>query len=229
MRYFDHDTHAADDDAIMALRLEHGGAAVDAYWTLLELMYRDESPICLVEKPTENQGGNRVGNQVGTNVVTKSVTKSVSHRLCIGSETLFSYVSTMLEVGLFEGSLECLTSARAMRNIQNYQARAETARQNGKKGGRKTHKKPKANQVGSKAVTESVPRGLQEKKRKYMGSYKEEPIYISGEDGAEAVKTAPPSPHCAECGNQLTETGMQEPEAWYCDTCNQFIANPKRC
>ena len=223
MRYFDHDTHAADDDAIMALRLEHGGAAVDAYWTLLELMYRDEAPICLAEKPKANQGG----NQVGSNVVTKSVSKSVSHRLCIGSETLFSYVSTMLEVGLFEGSLECLTSARAMRNIQNYQARVETARQNGKKGGRKTKKKPNPNQVGSKSVTKSVPSGLQEKKRKYIGSYKEEPIYIGGEVGAAAVKTAPPSPRCAECGTELTETGMQDPEAWYCDGCNQFIPQSK--
>lgn len=217
MRYFDHDTHAADDDAIMALRLEHGGAAVDAYWTLLELMYRDESPICLISK-----------NEGGTETVTNLVTKSVSHRLCIDANTLFSYVSTMLETGLFEGSLERLTSTRAMQNIANYQARAETARQNGKKGGRKPSKKPKGNRVGSKSETKSEPSCLQEKKRKYMGSYKEEPIYISGEDGAEAVKTAPPSPHCAECGNQLTETGMQEPEAWYCDHCNQFIAQPKR-
>ena len=62
MHSFDHNTHAADDDAIMALRLEHGGAAVDAYWTLLELMSRDEALVFLAEKPKANQGGNQVGS-----------------------------------------------------------------------------------------------------------------------------------------------------------------------
>lgn len=219
MRYFDHDTHAADDDAIMALRLEHGGAAVDCYWTLLEMMYRDEKPIELFDKPTENQGGNQVG--------TKAVTKSVSHRLCIGSDTLFLYVSTMLELELLDGTVENLYSARAMRNIEAYRAKQETARQNGKKGGRKPSRKPKANQGGSKAETKKEPRPLQEKKRKYIGSYKEEPIYICASDGAATVETVPPSAQCLMCGSELVRTGFSDDEFWWCDNCTEHFARNK--
>ena len=146
MRYFDHDTQAADDDRVMALRLRHGGAAVDCYWTLLEKMYRDERPV------------NLFGSDGETNVETESV----SHRLCIGVETLKEYVSTMLQIGLFDGDMGCITSERALRNIEGYRARAETARQNGKKGGRKPTKKPKPNRVGSKVETNVEPTRLQE-------------------------------------------------------------------
>ena len=47
MRYFDHDTTAGSDDKIMALRLAHGGAAVDAYWVLLEMMYQSETELVI--------------------------------------------------------------------------------------------------------------------------------------------------------------------------------------
>ena len=105
MRYFDHDTNASDDDSIMALRLEHGGAAVDCYWALLEKMYREERPVKLF----------------GTDGETNAETKSVAHRLCVDSETLKTYVSTMLELGLFDGTVENLYSNRAMLNITGYQ------------------------------------------------------------------------------------------------------------
>ena len=45
MRYFDHDTTASKDDGIMALRCDHGSAAVDAYWAIIEKMYADEAPV----------------------------------------------------------------------------------------------------------------------------------------------------------------------------------------
>ena len=134
MRYFDHDTHAADDDAIMALRLEHGGAAVDCYWTLLEKMYRDETAL------------NLFGSDGETNVETKSV----SHRLCIGSEELKTYVLTMLQLGLLNGTVENLYSERAMQNIDAYRKRTETARQNGK------NQKPTKNRVAYKKRKEKI-------------------------------------------------------------------------
>ena len=49
MKYFDHDVEAYKDDKIVLLRRECGGAAIDAYWTLLELIYREETEA----KPTE--------------------------------------------------------------------------------------------------------------------------------------------------------------------------------
>lgn len=47
MLYFDHSTGASTDPKIMQLRLECGGAAVDAYWYLVEQMHRDERPLCV--------------------------------------------------------------------------------------------------------------------------------------------------------------------------------------
>ena len=216
MRYFDHDTRASDDDAILALRLEHGGAAVDCYWTLLEKMYRDEAPL----------------NLFGSNMETNMETKSVLHRLCIDENTLKTYVSTMVQLGLFEGDVENLISRRAMQNIEAYHARQETARQNGKKGGRKPTRKPKANQVGLKAITNaetnSQPRSLQEKKRKDIGSnYKLEPISIDAVSGADADKPAPLTAHCMLCESELTKTGMKDPEYWFCDSCKSFFPKLK--
>ena len=80
MRYFDHDTSASDDDKIMALRIECGGAAVDAYWAVLELMYRDETDLVF--------GRNLVG------------TKALCHRLCVGFDDLSEWLSAMERVGL---------------------------------------------------------------------------------------------------------------------------------
>lgn len=211
MRYFDHDTHAGDDDAIMALRLEHGGAAVDCYWTLLEKMYRDESPI----------------NLFGSNGETNVETKSVSHRLCIDAKTLKTYVSTMLQLGLFKGDVENLYSPRAMRNIDAYKAKSEIARQNGKKGGRKPTRKPKPNQVGFNAETDEEPSCLQEKKRKEIGSYKKEPISIKASGGADADESAPPAANCMMCGKPLTVTGISDSDFWWCEQCHDTFAREK--
>lgn len=141
MRYFDHDTSAADDDKIMALRMDCGGAAVDAYWAVLEKIYRDESPLVL----SENLPG----------------TKALTHRLCVGFEQLKTWCMSMVDVGLLVEKREhedalglgenddehvvILTSERAMDNITAYNEKRETARQNGKKGGRK----PTGNQQGT--------------------------------------------------------------------------------
>jgi len=161
MRYFDHDTTAGSDDKILALRLEHGSGAIDAYWTLLEKMYADEKPLKLV----------------GSNLETKSVL----HRLNIGFDTLKSYVASMLVLGLFQGTMENLYSERAMANIEEYQRKCETARQNGKKGGRK----PKAETNGKPS---RFPSGNQDaklrKEKKGMGFDKQNPYRTAGADAA---------------------------------------------
>jgi len=130
MRYFDHDTTASRDHGINALRLEHGSVAVDLYWVIIEKIYDDEGSINLT--------------------LTNWETKSVLHLLNIEFLELQSYVKTMLEIGLLEGDLGELKSDRALANIEAYQRRAETARQNGKLGGRKT-----------KAKTQQKPTGFQ--------------------------------------------------------------------
>ena len=68
MEYFNHDSAAGGDDKIIALRLECGGAAVDAYWVVLEQIYRDETALDIF------------GNQ--------HVLRSVCHRLATDAETL---------------------------------------------------------------------------------------------------------------------------------------------
>ena len=73
--YFDHSTTAATDPKVMQLRLEMGGAAVDAYWYLLEQMHRDERGICVCDA-----GALRVH----------------CHTLCTGEDELKTWVSAMV-------------------------------------------------------------------------------------------------------------------------------------
>ena len=42
MKYFDHDVESYKDDKIMLLRHAHGSEAIDAYWAIVEQIYRDE-------------------------------------------------------------------------------------------------------------------------------------------------------------------------------------------
>lgn len=176
MRYFDHDTSAADDDKIMALRMDCGGAAVDAYWAVLEKIYRDETALVL----DENQPG----------------TKALTHRLCIGFEQLAEWCDAMVSVGLLvepnglkDGSelaemaasdARILYSPRAMENIYNYVEKREIARQNGKKGGRK----PNANQTQTKSVS---------KKNQEANQTLTEPLAKEKEKEKEKSKETPPS------------------------------------
>lgn len=142
MRYFDHDTTASADDKIIALRMMHGSQAVDCYWALLEKIYADEAPLNLSE--------------------TNAETQSVCFRLGVGYEDLKRYVSYMIEIDLLEATddADTVTSARAMQKIADYREKCETARQNGKKGGRKPRRKPTANRVG----TNPKPSGNQDAK-----------------------------------------------------------------
>lgn len=205
MRYFDHDVTASDDDRIMALRLECGGAAVDAYWAVLELIYRTETHLVFSENRPE--------------------TKSLCHRLCTDAETLGSWLSSMAEIGLLnrsEGDVENAVeyvSQRAMCNIAGYVSRQETARENGKKGGRK----PTANRAGTKSVPkqkptanrqQTEPLAKEKEKEKSLVTHKGLPN-DDASGGAAAAKAAPP-PACPLCGTRLWRDHLG---SWHCDTC----------
>lgn len=117
MKYFEHDTEAYKDDKIVLLRREHGGAAIDAYWTIIEIIYRNETEL----KPNANP----------------SVFESVSFFLQVSIEELQTYIQGMLKYGLLvETDDGCLTSPRALENIDDYQSRCQKNRMNGAKGGR---------------------------------------------------------------------------------------------
>lgn len=147
MLYFDHDTSAADDDKIVVLRDEHGGAAVDAYWTILERIYKDETDLVFGK------------NQVQT--------KALTRRLGLGFDDLQTYISAFFDIGLLEDvatdeqrseGICVLHSKRASDNIAAYNERKETARRNGSKGGRK----PKANRTLTKSVSNREPTANQD-------------------------------------------------------------------
>lgn len=182
MRYFDHDTDACKDELVQALRIECGGAAVDAYWTVLECIYREETDLVLGE------------NLPGT--------KSVTHWLCIGWDELKRYFGAMGEIGLLvvsengDGTFT-LHSERAQANIESYQKRCETARENGKKGGRK----PKSNRTETKSVPtanreQTKPKTKEKEKEKLLESHKGFPNNCAP-GVADADVTAPPAAECS--------------------------------
>lgn len=207
MKYFDHDTDACKDELIQALRLECGGAAVDSYWAVLELIYREETDLVL----GENQ----------------PLTKSVTHWLCTDWETLKRQFSTMAEIGLIDISenpdgMFTLHSERASENIEAYRLKSETARQNGRKGGRKakanrklTERKPKVNPTLTK------PLAKEKEKERVLDNHKGYPN-TPPEGGADAEGSAPPPdesrvPSCPLCSKRL----RFDPSAlsWTCDLC----------
>ena len=216
MRYFDHDTTAASDDLIMALRLEHGGAAVDCYWAILEQIYREESASVI----SANQ----------------PATKALSVRLQIPFDTLKTYVSTMCDIGLLnvaethENGDFSVMSERAAENIEIYQKKCETARQNGKKGGSKPRRKATRNQDAKRLGTETLSerQAKKRKEKKGIGSDKQN-LIPSASCGADADKSAPNSaqddskkPVCPLCSEPVRFDAKSM--SWKCGTCGEINA-----
>lgn len=201
MHYFEHDTSAGSDDKILTLRLEHGGAAVDAYWVILEQIYDDESPLKIF------------GNQ--------RKTQSVSHRLCVGSDLLETWVHSMVDIGLLEAcenDPDSVTSERAMQNIERYRQKVETARQNGKKGGRKPKQKPPANQMGTNPVS---GRKALKTKTKGLGFDKQNPKPLAS-GGAAAADAAPPAALlCSQCDVPVRKD--RQSGHYECDLCHELF------
>jgi len=215
MLWFTHDTDAYYDKRIQALRIEHGGAAVDAYYAILEEIYRKETDLVLCE----NQSG----------------TKAVTYRLCTDWETLKTWFSTMGEIGLLEvteneqdGSFS-LHSLRAAETIESYQRKSETARENGKKGGRPKGSKTQVKPRKTKSVNSANQRLTQEKAkredRSVLDSHKGYPN-THAEHGADAGRPAPRSARkCPKCQGEMRPTNSKVPGTeraiWRCDACGE--------
>lgn len=207
MKYFDHDTDATKDELIQALRLECGGAAVDVYWAVLECIYREESDWV----PSRYQAG----------------TKSVLHWLCIDWETFKAFILKMHEIGLFvveelDDDALSIHSERASENIAKYQARAETARQNGKKNNGKAKRKrtgTKSVPSGYPAGSKSVPSRGEKEKEKVLDIYTDIQIPSASAEAA-AAKAAPPSaPICPLCSSPLKSSVGADGIKWHCKLC----------
>ena len=209
MDYFPHDTRAMGDDKLLALRLIDGLEAVAVYWAVLEKIYADEKPFILSE----------------TNVGCMSV----SYMCGIGFEELTKMVFHMVDLGLFErdeNDGNAIYSERATRQIEAIEKKRETARQNGKNGGRKPVRKPTKTNVGSKSVA-SENQDSRNLNIKGIGSYKKNQIPDSGSVGADAAEAAPPSPpKCPLCGTELERTGIQS-EPWWCSNCKDGFSDEK--
>lgn len=212
MRYFDHDTTASGDDLILALRIEHGGAAVDCYWAILEQIYREESPSVIVRNRPETQ--------------------ALCARLALGFDMVYEYVSTMVAYGLFDadetsdGGYENVISKRARANIEAYQKMCEKNRANGQKGGRKPKRKPTGNRAATQTETESDASGgdKKRKEKKVLGFDKQNPN-TDAEHGADAGKPAPRSARkCRKCGGESLPTNSfvsgTRRRIWRCADCD---------
>lgn len=207
MQYFDHSTSAATDPKVMQLRLEYGGAAVDAYWYILEQMHRDERPLC-------------TGNA--------NVMRVHCHVLCTDCETLETWISAMVSIGLFSAdeSGENITSTRAMGNISKYQEKQEKARSAaesrwGNADAKQTHK-----QTQCKRNADAMP--TKQNKTNSSNAIKSITTTKKAPSDAAAAKAAPTvakddsrAPHCPLCDSLLlfdVKTG-----GWRCGTDGSIV------
>lgn len=207
MQYFDHSTTAASDDKVLTLRMDHGGAAVDAYWAILEQIYNDESACKAGAK------------------------RALSHRLCTTPEQLETWISAMLELGLLETDADnpdSITSERAMGNIRRYQEKCETARQNASKRGTRSGGKAGAKRaLKNTSTTAEPPADNKTKQNKGIDCHKGNQIPCAA-DGAAAGEPAPPSAPVCGCGTPMEPTNSYAPNRtaryWSCPSCGESVA-----
>lgn len=119
MLYFDHDTGASRSEEMTVLRATMGGAAVDAYWMIIERLYESEEPLVFGDgKPS---------------------TGAFAYWLMTDQETLMKWIAFMVEIGLLiqlpSDDAVIVTSERVERKLDDYRNRRETNRKNGRKGG----------------------------------------------------------------------------------------------
>lgn len=130
MIYFAHATNDGVKDQINELRAIHGGAAIDAYWMIIERLCADEEPLPFGE--------------------TRPEARTLSIFLQIKREKLLTYVATMLELGLLVNEtredengepVSCIWSKRVETQCAEIEKISESKRKNGRRGGRpKTEK-----------------------------------------------------------------------------------------
>lgn len=113
MKYFDHDVESYKDDKIMLLRHAHGSEAVDAYWAIVEQIYRDERAF---------------------SDSLSFASESLAFVIGITKEKLEECISGMLDYGLLVRDEDGdLMSPRAAEKIDGYQKRSAANAANAKK------------------------------------------------------------------------------------------------
>lgn len=197
--YFDHSTTAATDPKVMQLRLEMGGAAVDAYWYLLEQMHRDERGICVCDA-----GALRVH----------------CHTLCTGEDELKTWVSAMVSIGLFEQDPDSgeIISPRAAQNIETYKAKSEKARSSAKA----RWENADAKRPHKRAQSGGKQNAMLTKQNKTKGSSAlKSTTTLPATGGAAAAGAAPAvaakNPVCPLCQSKLYRN--KQTAKWECPTC----------
>ena len=181
MLYFDHDTGASGDDKINALRVMHGGAAVDAYWFLVERIYREERPLCI-----RNAG----------------VMHGFAHSLCTDLDTLSAWIDGMAQLELLsEDGDGNIMSKRAEGHIEAFRSKSRNASQAAKT------RWEKANAEGSESkrnASAKRPQSQEKKRKEKVGSAPKgsttKPGVSDGAAAADAAPTSTPPPRCPECG-----------------------------
>ena len=185
MEYFDHSTDASTDTELTALRLEFGGAAVDAYWYVIEQMHKHERPLC-------------VGNALAM--------RAHCHVLCTDFSTLEKWLEAMVSLGLFHSDEkgENLISNRAARNIEAYKGKREKAMSAAKSRWDKADAKQPQKRTQCKRNADAMP--TKQNKTKVFNAL--ESIKKPNADGdAAAAEAAPPQrkkdPFCPMCSSKL--------------------------
>ena len=128
MQYFNHDTDAGNDSKIVALRMFYGHGAVDCYWTLAELVYRDEQPL-----PDTRYAMGALAQSMGASI-----------------EEVEEWIAGMVDIGLVSRTDDGIISERMEKNIAGYKAKIKKLRENAKAGG-KASAQAKAKQKPSKS------------------------------------------------------------------------------
>ena len=210
MDYFPHDTHAISDDKITVLRMEKGLEAVACYWAVLEKIYEDEGPFDVSE----------------TDVGSCLEARSVSYKLGVGFDVLRDYVFEMEKVGLLY-RVDCdgdvFMSERAEAQIEELNRKRETARENGKSGGRKPKDNQRRLQKKTKVGSSRKPKSGDIKTLNGIGFDKQNQI-PSASVAADADVSAPPSaqddsrvPVCPLCSEPIRFDAKKM--SWHCGTC----------
>lgn len=203
MQYFDHDTGAATDPKIMQLRLECGGAAVDAYWYFIEQMHRDERSLC-------------VGNANAMRVH--------CHTLCTDFQTLEKWVLAMIDAGLmkYDEMGDNIISERAESNYNAYKEKRQKASSAAKSRWDNADAKQPHKRTQCERNANAMPR--KEKKRKSSSAIKST-TNSKASGAAVAEKTAPPAaekdeskaPHCPLCDSLLRMVLVDGDVRWVCE------------
>lgn len=204
MLYFDHDTSASTDPKIIQLRLECGGAAVDAYWYLIEQMHREEHGVC-------------VGNAAAMRVH--------CHTLCTEQKYFEKYVKSMISIGLLESDDggEIVYSSRALDNISEYQ----TKRQKASSAAKSRWDNANAKQPQKRKQCERNANGMPIKEKKSSNTTRITTPLLDASGDAATGKTAPPYARKALCPMCEKPTWKDSLGVHHCDTCHDTYAKEK--